>query len=112
MSETSVTPSEPSAPELPRVHALVDVFENDEHFLVRADVPGVAKDDVEISFHEGELSFEATRKRGESGFIYRRALAFGDDVDPDSISAKLDDGVLELTLGKAEAHKPRRIAIS
>lgn len=108
MSEQTTVSTQPEAPQLPRLTAPVDVFENDDHYLVRADVPGVQRDNVEISFHEGKLSFEATRT-GE--VIYTRALGFGDDVDPDAIEARLERGVLELQLSKAAANKPRKIAI-
>ena len=95
-------------PALPRLTAVVDIFENDDHYLVRADVPGVDKDHVEISFHEGKLSFEATL---ESERVYTRTLGFGDDVDPDAIEAKLEHGVLQLQLAKSASNKPRKIAI-
>ncbi len=122
MSDTrSETPStaatETPAATLPWVSAPVDVFENDEHYLVRADVPGVSKGDVEIRFHDGELRLEATRYESQApepqrGVVFRRALAFPDDVDPDAITAALNDGVLELHLAKAAKNRPRRISIT
>lgn len=108
MSEQTALSTQPETPKLPRVTAPVDIFENDDHYLVRADVPGVGKDHVEISFHEGKLNFEATL---DGELVYTRTLGFGDDVDPDAIAAKLEHGVLELQLSKAAAHKPRKIAI-
>ncbi len=110
MSENTELNTQPNRPQLPRITAAVDIFESDDHYLVRADVPGVDKGDVDISFHDGKLSFEATRKTGGE-VVYERALGFGDDVDPDAIEAKLEHGVLELQLSKAAAHKPRRIEI-
>lgn len=108
MSEETALSTEPEAPKLPRVTAPVDVFENDDFYVVRADVPGVDKEQVEINFHEGKLIFEATL---ESELVYTRTLGFGDEVDADAIEAKLEHGVLELQLGKAAAKKPRKIAI-
>jgi len=108
MSEHDETTTQPQSTELPRVTARVDVFESDDHYLVRADVPGVAKDHVDIRFHDGRLSFEGT---AESELIYARTVGFGDDVDPDAIEATLERGVLQLQLGKVAAKKPRRIAI-
>jgi len=108
MSQENALTNQTEPPELPRVTALVDIFENEEHYLVRADVPGVGKDHVEISFHDGKLSFEATL---ESELVYTRTLGFGDDVDPDAIEAKLEHGVLALQLDKAAAKRPRKIAI-
>lgn len=97
----------PAPTELPRVTALVDVFENDDHYLVRADIPGVEKDDVDIKFHNGELELAARK----DSLVYARTLGFGDDVDPDAIEARLEHGVLELQLSKAAANKPRKITI-
>ena len=108
MTQETTLETQPEAPKLPHVTALVDIFENEEHYLVRADVPGVDKDHVEISFHDGKLNFEATL---ESELVYSRTLGFGDDVDPEAIEAKLEHGVLELQLGKAAAKRPRKIAI-
>lgn len=108
MSDNTAISTQSEAPKLPRLTAPVDIFENDDHYLVRADVPGVSKEAVEISFHEGKLNFEATL---EDQVVYTRTLGFGDDVDPDAIEAKLERGVLELQLSKAAAHKPRKIAI-
>ncbi len=111
MSQNTALTTQDDSPQLPHVTAPVDIFESDEHYLVRADVPGVAKSDVDISFHDGKLSFEATRNTSEGGVVYERVLGFGDDVDPDAIEAKLEHGVLELQLSKAASHKPRKIAI-
>ncbi len=108
MSEQTAVSNQPEATKLPRLTAPVDVFESDDHYLVRADVPGVNRSDVEISFHDGELKFEATRS---AEVVYVRSLGFGDDVDPDAIEAKLEHGVLELQLSKAAANKPRKITI-
>lgn len=108
MSEQAALSTQSEAPALPRVTAPVDIFESDDHYLVRADVPGVHKDQVDISFHEGTLTFEATRNEE---VVYVRSLGFGDDVDADAIDAKLEHGVLELQLSKAAANKPRKITI-
>jgi len=108
MSEQTAVSNPAEAPKLPRLTAPVDVFESDDHYLVRADVPGVQRSDVDISFHDGELMFEATRP---SEVVYVRSLGFGDDVDPDAIEAKLERGVLELQLSKAANNKPRKITI-
>lgn len=108
MSEQTAVSHPTGAPKLPRLTAPVDVFESDDHYLVRADVPGVQRSDIDISFHDGELKFEATRA---SEVVYARALGFGNDVDPDAIEAKLTRGVLEFRLSKAAANKPRRIMI-
>ena len=88
----------------------IDVFENTDGYLVRADVPGVAQDGVEVEFLKGRLSLVA--KREQDPVRFERLLRFSDPIDADNIEAKLDAGVLELKLPKAAAARPRKIQIS
>ena len=86
-------------------------------------VPGVKREDVEISLEENELEVVAHRRSTvpeswrpvhlefESPTSYRLQLTLGVEVDPDRISAKLEDGILTLRLPVAEAAKPRRISV-
>jgi HSP20 family protein len=85
----------------------IDVFESDENYLLRADVPGVADGDVEINLHKGELSLVA--RRGEE--LFKRSLRFADRIDADAVEAQLADGVLELKLPKAAEVRPRKIPV-
>jgi HSP20 family molecular chaperone IbpA len=82
--------------------AAVDVLEGKDEYLVFADVPGAGNDDVTIRYHEGELRLEGD---------YRRVFTVGPDVDPERISAELENGVLKVHLPKKEAAKPRTIQI-
>ena len=89
--------------------------------MVKADVPGAKKEDIEIDLREGVLTITAQvedstsewralyREHGVGGFTRRFSL--GDRIDQGKITAQVDHGVLHLTLPKAEAHKPRRIEI-
>lgn len=100
------------------------VREVDTGYLAAVDLPGVPKDSIEISVAEGVL--EVVGKRAwsgrdgwsplagvvEDGLSYRLRLSLGDEVDGEKISANLEAGVLNLTLGKAEEKKPRRIAVN
>src|SRR5688500_6226991 len=88
----------------------VDVFESDEGYLVRADLPGVREGGVEIEFHKGKLSLVANRE--EDPVRFERSIRFPDRVDADGIKASLDSGVLELRLPKTADVRPRKIAIS
>ena len=85
----------------------IDVFESDENYLLRADVPGVADGDVDINLHKGELYLVA--RRGEETF--KRSLRFADRIDADGVEAELNDGVLELKLPKAAEVRPRKIPV-
>lgn len=101
------------APNLPQVRPPADVFENDEAYLVRADVPGVTEDDLSIKFHKGELSFTAKRSADElAPLAYKRAFRFPDNVQSDEIKASLNDGVLELHLPKSPEVRPRQIKLT
>ncbi|MBK1878470.1 Hsp20/alpha crystallin family protein [Pelagicoccus mobilis] len=100
------------------------VRELDTEFVVTVDVPGVAKEAVDVSLVDGVLEISGTRswaQRGdwkplagvsEDDVVYRLRLAIGDEVDGEKISADLNAGVLKLTLAKAEDKKPRRIAVN
>jgi HSP20 family protein len=85
----------------------IDVFESDDGYLVRADVPGVAQGDVEIEFHKDRLTFVAKHDTVK----FERSVRFPDRVDADGIAAELNGGVLELRLPKAAEVRPRKISI-
>jgi len=93
----------------------VDVFENEEAFLVKADLPGVAANDVSVRFEQETLRIEAQRTVTEGtdsawDFDFRRAFKLS-GIDQDNIAAELKDGVLSLTLPKAQSVRPREIPI-
>jgi len=101
----------------------VDIKEEDNRFLVRADIPGVEPKDVEVTMENGVLTIKGTREsevkedrddyyRVErvSGEFYRR-FTLPDSADPDKITAHCDKGVLEIEIGKGEAHKAKRIPV-
>ncbi len=102
----------------------VDVSEEDEQFTVRAELPGVKKDDISVTVENGVLTIGAeTRSESESKdgerYIrqerrygkYLRSLRLGVQIDEHKIKATYKDGVLELVLPKAETVKPKRIAV-
>ncbi|MFO7715114.1 Hsp20/alpha crystallin family protein [Desulfosarcina sp.] len=101
----------------------VDIFENEQQINLLADMPGVAPNDVKIELNDGLLSisgevqpFEGkdesdVRIEFEIGRFYRQ-FTLSEVVDQSKIEAKLDDGVLRLTLPKAEKAIPRQIAVT
>jgi len=101
-----------------------DLSETDEAYLAEVELPGVARDDISVELAGQELvisgEFTDTGKEGRalrrgrrSGrFEYRVLLPGQADPDPDKITAALADGVLTVTVPKAEAGKPRRIQIT
>jgi HSP20 family molecular chaperone IbpA len=92
----------------------VDVLEGKEEYLVFADVPGVKKTGLTVQYHNGELRLEASRSLAQDDgrpSDFRRTFAIGPDVDLDKITARIENGVLEVHLPKKEAAKPRLIPI-
>lgn len=101
----------------------VDIYETADAFVVTAELPGLSRSDIEIRYHDGQLSIQGTRRaqeapceryhrveRGHSGF-YRR-FSIPATVDADAVVADLKDGVLTITLPKSAADGPRRIDVN
>jgi len=103
----------------------VDVREDADHIYVEAELPGFAKDDVNVTLENQTLTISAERKqqtrkpekgdwllneRRYSRFL--RSFTLPPTVDQQSVNAKLQDGVLNITINKREESKPRKIAIS
>ena len=101
-----------------------EVKETVEAFVLKADIPGVDEKDLDISVHNGVLSVSGSRQaeerqEGESYAVYERqfgsfsrSFALPDIADGDRIDAKLENGVLTLTVAKRAQAKPRKISIS
>ena len=105
-------------------HPAMDLVETDEHFVLRADLPGVDENDVKVELEDnvltisGERRHEHEAKRGGYFRIERatgsfaRTLTLPDGVDPDAVQASFDKGVLEVRIPKPAERNPRRVAIS
>lgn len=101
----------------------VDVYEDKENFVVKAELPGMKKEDIDVSLHDGMLSISGERKseeNAEKGEVYRserffgrfqRTVALPTTVDAAQIKAQYQDGVLTVTLPKAEEAKPKQIDV-
>ena len=101
-----------------------DIYENKDSFTVVAELPGVKKEDLAISLHEGRLSISGERKReekSENTDVYRSERVFGRfqrtftlpaAVTAEKVTAKFTDGVLTVTLPKAEEAKPKQIDVT
>ncbi|MDP0500364.1 MAG: Hsp20/alpha crystallin family protein [Verrucomicrobiota bacterium JB022] len=92
-----------------------DWLEEDKNYLVHLELPGVPKEAVNISVQDGVLTVEAKQEAKEENrqrrFHYRRSFHLPDTVDAEAVTAKLEHGVLQLTLPKAEKAQPRQIAV-
>jgi HSP20 family protein len=103
------------------VSPAVDVVETHDAFVVNVDLPGIDAKEIDISVAGNVLTLKGKRKavshRGEvyrketwEG-IFQRTLSLPATVDPDRVSGVFKDGVLEVTIGKREEARPRRIAV-
>lgn len=100
----------------------VDIFEDSEGIVLRADMPGVAKENLSIDVDGETLTVAGTVTLGEASGLqpvyseirvadYRRSFVLGRDLDAGRIEAMLRDGVLTLRVPKTEQARPRRIEV-
>lgn len=102
----------------------MDIIERENDFVVRSDLPGVNKSDINVTVENGLLTITAERrseeqqKEGEREIRrevrygrYARSLRLGTQIDEKGVKASYRDGVLELVLPKAEQVKPRKISV-
>ena len=102
----------------------MDLVESDEHFVLRADLPGLFEEDVKIEVSgdtltvSGERRFEHEAKK--DGFYrlergsgtFSRSLTLPEGVDPEAIAAAFDKGVLEIRIPKPGQRRPRRVELA
>ena len=101
---------------------LANILETKDAYVLEAELPGVTKDGLEVSVENGQLTIvghrataaphERTVYLESRGLDYRRTFELDPAINAAGISAKLDQGVLTLTLPKAESVKPRKIAVN
>jgi HSP20 family protein len=101
----------------------MDLVETDDHLVLKADLPGMTKEDVDIEVKDNVLTVSGERKaeqedktdgyyRIERAFgSFSRSLTLPQGIDADAISADFTDGVLEVRIPKPEQRKPHRVAI-
>ncbi len=92
----------------------VDVREEAGRYLLRADLPGVAPQDIEITTDQGILTLKAQRRSGAENadtVTYQRRFSLPEEADVEQISARSAHGVLEIAIGKLAKPQPRRITV-
>lgn len=102
----------------------VDVIDQEDKVIVRAEVPGVKKDDLDVSLSDDAVTIRGTTRHEEEkkeGEYYRRELSEGEfsrtvplpaDVDGEKAKASFSDGILELTLPKQEKSRRHKIEVT
>jgi HSP20 family protein len=101
----------------------MDLVEEDEHLVLRADLPGMTEEDINIEVKDGVLTVSGERKAEEKkegeGYYrversfgsFSRSLSVPEGIDPEQVSAEFDNGVLEVRIPKPEERKPHRVQI-
>jgi HSP20 family protein len=101
----------------------VDLFEDKDNLVVKAELPGMTKDQIDISLHQGSLLISGERKSESQGdesetsrserFFgrFQRALELPKPVDANRVTASYKDGILTVTLPKTEESKPKQITV-
>ena len=117
------SPTVASAPAR-RFAPATDLIESDTHYILRADLPGLSEDDVNVEL-DGNVLTVSGERRSESedrkaGYYrversygsFRRSVRLPEGVDPEAITATFDKGVLEISVPKPEAAKPHKVQIT
>jgi HSP20 family protein len=117
----SVASSENGAGRTAYATPLANILETKDAYVLEAEIPGVAKDGLEVTVENGQLTIVGRRAnhatngntlyRESRANDYRRVFEVDSSIDTGRITAKVDQGVLTLTLPKAEAVKPRKITV-
>jgi HSP20 family protein len=101
----------------------VDVFEKDDKIVVKADLPGLNRDNLQVTVHEGVLTLRGSREEREEvkeeNYTYverttgtfQRSIALPADVQTDKVSATYKDGVLTIEAPKAPSAVPRTVEV-
>ena len=116
-------PAQPNGGTLRRWMPAMDLVETGDHFVLRADLPGLSDEDVNIEVEERVLTISGERKaehseskdgyhRVERAFgSFSRSLTLPEGVDAEAVTASFDKGVLEVRIPKPDQRKPRKISI-
>lgn len=106
------------------LYPAVNILEDADRFLLSAELPGVKPEDLDVSVKGKQVSLQGERKpdqlpenirfhRRERNLVgFSRVVGLPTEIDPDKVEARLRNGVLELSLPKAEAAIPRKIAVN
>lgn len=102
---------------------VVDIYENKDHIVITAELPGVDKKNIQVDVKNRVLTLKGERsvanevkednyyRRERSFGKFERAFSLPDDVNPDHIKADFKDGILKLEIPKPEERKPKQITV-
>lgn len=99
-------------------HFPVDIYEDKDNTYVRAELPGVNRDNINVEMSEGYLTVSAHRKSAtsegedEQAFSFSRSVSIADEIDAAKVEATYENGVLTVKLPKREEVKPKKISVA
>jgi HSP20 family protein len=114
----------PARPSVRQWYPAVDVLESKDAYLIRAELPGMKRDEIKVEVKDGNLvlSGESKTEKPADGVEYRhvervaakfwRSFSLPETANPNGIEASYKDGILEVSVPKAPEAKPRQIEIS
>lgn len=101
----------------------IDIYESDDDFLVKVDLPGMEKSDIDVSIHDGTLTIKGEKKLEkdfqDKSYVraeryqgsFTRSIDLPSEVETDKVKASYTNGVLELLIPKKEEAKPKQIKV-
>jgi HSP20 family protein len=99
-------------------HFPIDVYEDKDNTYVRAELPGVSREEIKVEMVDGYLTINASRKnlqadgKADEPFAFSRSVSLPDNVHADKVAAAYENGVLTVTLPKQEETKPKKVSIN
>lgn len=105
------------------VYFPADIYEKDGNIHVRAELPGISKDDIDIEIKDGLLTLKSEKQeekevKEDAYYVkecrigrYKRSFRLPDDIDEENVSADLKDGILSITLPRKQEVKVKKIEI-
>jgi HSP20 family protein len=124
LEDSFVRPSQSMARGMGQFAMPIDLRETDDQFIVEATLPGVKPEDIDVTVHGNQLQIQGEMKQEQEQKDERyhlrerrfgrfaRTLALPTNIQADQVSCEYRDGMLKVTLPKAEAARPRRIQVS
>jgi len=98
-----------------RLTPAVDLYEDDNNFYARIELPGVKKKEIDVKLENALLTIsgnqKSTKKEGEQNLSFNRSFSIPDGIQGDKIKATYEDGILTVTLPKVELSKPKLIEV-
>ena len=88
-----------------------DFIENENHYLLSIDLPGVKRSDVNLTVKDNILAIEAVRKTANTSSTFKRSFTLPEDINQEKVDSYCEDGVLSIIFAKKESSKAKTISL-